>query len=495
MYHEHFGLDQPPFRITPQTEHFYTGAQRGPLLEALLFAVSNDEGIIRVSGEVGTGKTMLCRMLIERLPTDTLVIYIANPSLSPGELIATVAHELDVVPEEGHSLLRQIERRLIDLYTSGRRVVAIVDEAHAMPRESLDQIRLLSNLETSTRKLLQIVLFGQPELDTLLAEKPMRSLRERITQSFRLQTLDQQQVSDYLNFRLRAAGYRGPDLFTGKVLTHIARTSRGLTRRVNILADKTLLAAFADNTHSVSLQHVNAARRDAGYTIMLPWRTIGLTAAGLVLLAGAGLGLQYWKQHATQTPQADTPISLSEATSDPKPAAQTHTPVPEKPAALALVKTEPATAAKTSNPAPAQAPVSNDPERFAPVPEQLGPIARERLLASRADMDHIADNQWFIQLRSIPASNASTLENFIPTANKAIDPSQLRLYVVKGDPKQTIGVIHGAYANTQEAYADLARMPAWLKAGGAFPRPFKALRADNKKATAKTVASGPASTN
>lgn len=493
MYREHFGLKQPPFRITPQTEHFYSGAQRGPLLEALLFSVNNDEGIIRVSGEVGTGKTMLCRMLIERLPAEAMVIYIANPSLSPSELITTIGHELEVLPEEGHSLLRQIERRLIALYTEGHRVVLIIDEAHAMPRESLDQVRLLSNLETSTRKLLQIVLFGQPELDTLLTEKPMRSLRERITQSFQLQTLDQQQIRDYLDFRLRAAGYRGPNLFTGKVLALIVRASKGLTRRVNILADKTLLAAYADNTHTLSPLHARAAVRDAGYKTQLPWRSIGLATAGLLLLAGLGVGLKLWLRPPTSIATMAAPENTGAVIQQPvaAPSAQTGSALPAKASQQAPGSSldQAQAAARPST----QTRQADDTERYAPIPEQIGPLARQRLLASRADMDQISDGQWFIQLRSIPASNAPTLESFIPSANKVIDPAQLRLYVVKGDPKQTIGVIYGSYAKAQDAYADLTRMPGWLKAGGAFARPFKALRAEKTKAATKVAASGPTS--
>ena len=507
MYREHFGLQQAPFRITPQTEYFYAGAQRGPLLDALLFALENDEGIIRISGEVGTGKTMLCRMLIERLPPEALIIYIANPSLSPAELIATVAHELEIDAAEGHGLLRQIEHRLIGLYGEGRRVIAIIDEAHAMPRESLDQIRLLSNLETGTRKLMQIVLFGQPELDEILEERAMRSLRERITQSFFLKPLNHTQIRDYVDFRLRAAGYRGPDLFNGPVLGRIARASKGLTRRVNILADKTLLAAFAENTHTITDKHVSAAIRDANYrSAELPVRKILMSLGGLALLSASALVAWQWLPTRTGTPistnvPAEARLAAPDTTQAPTPVEPPAEKRSEQPALTgkpiaALQASTPQTPASSPSPARIIAsapPAASNPERYAPIPEQLGPIARERLAASRADMDAIADSQWFIQLRSIPASNAPSLESFIPSANKAIDPAQLRLYIVKDDPKQTIGVIYGAYATSQEAYIDLAKLPPWIKAGGAFARPYKALRADKKKASANAVASGPTS--
>lgn len=288
MYHEHFGLREAPFRITPQIEYFFAGAQRGDVLRALLFALGHDEGIIAVSGEVGVGKTMLCRMLIEQLPDDVLTIYIANPSLSPRELVEAVASELGIRPQRSGGQLRLIEQRLIELYGSGRRIVMVIDEAHGMPRKSLEQVRLFSNLETGTRKLLQIVLFGQPELQSVLSERDMRSLRERVTQHFMLAPLKRQEVADYLEFRLRAAGYKGPRLFGDRAAAMVARASHGLIRRVNILADKTLLAAFAANTHSVTTRHVNAAMRDANFPRTKPalYRRVPfLIAAGLLLLS------------------------------------------------------------------------------------------------------------------------------------------------------------------------------------------------------------------
>ena len=167
MYLNHFGLNEPPFRITPHTDFFFAGANRGPTLEALLYAISHDEGIVKVSGEVGSGKTMLCRVLMERLPEQVQTILLANPSLSRDEIIFAIGEELDLKAqsERVSVLLLQLQEHLITLYSENRRVVLLIDEAHAMPQETLEQIRLLSNLETSHAKLLQIVLFGQPELD------------------------------------------------------------------------------------------------------------------------------------------------------------------------------------------------------------------------------------------------------------------------------------------------------------------------------------------
>ena len=167
MYLSHFGLDEAPFRITPHTEFFFAGANRGATLEALIYAISHDEGIVKVTGEVGSGKTMLCRVLIERMPESVKLIYLGNPSLSRDEILHVLAADFGV---EAHSdrttiVLRALQEKLIELYAQDQRVVVLIDEAHAMPLETLEEIRLLSNLESNRQKLLQIVLFGQPELN------------------------------------------------------------------------------------------------------------------------------------------------------------------------------------------------------------------------------------------------------------------------------------------------------------------------------------------
>ena len=198
MYLSHFGLNEAPFRITPHTEFFFAGANRGATLEALLYAITHDEGIVKVTGEVGSGKTMLCRVLVERLPKNVETIYLANPSLSRDEILHAIADDLqlDSRGERRDVLLRSLQERLIKLYAAGRRVVVLIDEAHAMPIETLEEIRLLSNLESNRHKLLQIVLFGQPELDEHLALPNMRQLNERITHSFKLEPLVRSDVDE-----------------------------------------------------------------------------------------------------------------------------------------------------------------------------------------------------------------------------------------------------------------------------------------------------------
>ncbi|OQY75212.1 MAG: hypothetical protein B6D47_01670, partial [Rhodocyclaceae bacterium UTPRO2] len=233
MYLEHFGLSEAPFRITPHTDFFFEGANRGATLEALLYAITHDEGIVKVSGEVGSGKTMLCRVLIERLPKNVETIHLANPSLSRDEILFTLADELQVnlATNRVSAVMRALQEHLIDLYAQGRQVVVLIDEAHAMPAETLEEIRLLSNLESNRHKLLQIVLFGQPELNEVLGRTEMRQLKERITHNFTLEPLVRSDVAQYIGFRMRAAGYRGPDVFSPAALKLISAASLGRTRR------------------------------------------------------------------------------------------------------------------------------------------------------------------------------------------------------------------------------------------------------------------------
>jgi len=164
MYLEHYGLTEPPFRITPHTEFFYQGANRGATLEALQYAILHGEGLVKVTGEVGAGKTMLCRVLMERLPANIDTVYLANPSLSKDEILLAIADDLhlDLNTARAKVLIRALQEALIARYAEGRQVVVLIDEAHAMPEESLEEVRLLSNLEHGHHKLMQIVLFASP---------------------------------------------------------------------------------------------------------------------------------------------------------------------------------------------------------------------------------------------------------------------------------------------------------------------------------------------
>src|SRR5438034_1716318 len=310
MYLDHFGLKEPPFRITPDTDFFFQGANRGATLEALLYAITHDEGIVKVSGEVGSGKTMLCRVLMERLPATVETIYLANPSLSRDEILFAIGDELKLQLEKGQTtrILRALQEHLIRLFGEGRRVVVLIDEAHAMPDETLEEIRLLSNLESNRHKLLQIVLFGQSELDEHLDTAGMRQLRERITQSFQLEPLVRSDIENYIDFRMRAAGYRGPKVFNPAAIKLIANASQGLTRRVNILSDKSLLAAYAAGTHAVTQAEAKRAMHDTEFhrtrTGIQKKFQIGAAAlaAGLVLGWGTHMMLSAGRSNVAPGP-------------------------------------------------------------------------------------------------------------------------------------------------------------------------------------------------
>ncbi|NNL99813.1 MAG: AAA family ATPase, partial [Gammaproteobacteria bacterium] len=236
--------------------------------------------------------TMLCRMLEAELPDQCDIIYLANPSLSPDHILQAIAFELRLdlsATASKFEAMQALHDFLLAKHADNRRVVMFVEEAQRMPIETLEEIRLLSNLETSSDKLLQIVLFGQPELDETLGEHAIRQLRERITYSFKLAPLNRTEIRDYVNTRLRTSGYRGSELFAGRAIAELADHSEGLLRRINILADKALLAAFAENRRSVGRRHVRMAARDSEFLIgrRSPAPLLMASAAALVLALGA----------------------------------------------------------------------------------------------------------------------------------------------------------------------------------------------------------------
>jgi MSHA biogenesis protein MshM len=293
MYYDHFGLTQAPFKITPNTEFFFTGGNRGPVLEALIYAITHGEGIVKVSGEVGSGKTMLCNMLQSRLPENVESVYLANPSVGPDEVLHAIAFELQLGLDrtaDRLEVMHCLQDYLVQRHAEGKRVVVFIEESQSMPLATLEEIRLLSNLETRTDKLLQIVLFGQPELDETLRRPDIRQLRDRIAHSFRLEPLTHEEVREYLTFRMRAAGYRGPEIFSPQVVKQIAGASDGLTRRINLIADKALLAAFSENTHTIQPRHVLAALRDSEFN-RAPHRPARRHAwVAVALVAGTAFG-------------------------------------------------------------------------------------------------------------------------------------------------------------------------------------------------------------
>jgi len=474
MYHDHFGLTEAPFRITPHTEFFFAGANRGATLEALVYAVTHDEGIVKVSGEVGSGKTMLCRMLMECLPREVETVYLANPLLSRDDILFAVADDLKfkLPGDRPSAMMRALQEHLIARYADGGRVVLLVDEAHAMPADTLEEIRLLSNLESQRHKLLQIVLFGQPELNQILDQPAMRQLKDRITHHFLLEPLVRADVAAYIDFRMRAAGYRGPEVFSAAAVRGIARASSGLTRRINILAEKSLLAAFADGRHRVDMTEVRAAIRDAAMATGRGRRAMWSgAAAAAVLLAGTVAVL--WSSPGESLP-GRAPTAPSDSIAVP-PASTGSGPTAAGPRSD---RTDQTAADVTT--------VSGGQERQPPpAPEaatetkpggHLGPLTLAHLQKTDEWLAATPDDHWFLQLLTTDADDAEAVERFLERSARLAATEQLRTYRAAVGEKQHIGVIFGDYPSMAAANAALQELPAALRMKGAYPRQVRRLR-------------------
>lgn len=297
MYKKHFGLRELPFGITPDTSFFFACSNYQQALNTLLVATRNGEGFIKITGEVGTGKTLLCRKFMASLDESFVTAYIPNPYLEPRTLMLALADELEVALErdvDQYHLLKAINQRLLILAQDGKRVVLCLDEAQAMPLETLEALRLLTNLETEKRKLLQIVLFGQPELDRNLQHEAIRQLTQRITFYYRLEPLTRDDIEFYLSHRLGVAGFSGSRLFGRDAVRLLHSASGGIPRLVNILAHKSLMATYGEGRQLVRARHVRAAVKDTGAAKqgLRPWMWL---SAFTMLIAGTGMGWMYLK--------------------------------------------------------------------------------------------------------------------------------------------------------------------------------------------------------
>jgi MSHA biogenesis protein MshM len=278
MYHGHFGLAEAPFSLTPDTAFFFAHRSAQAALNTLLVALRSGEGFVKVVAEVGCGKTLLCRRLLAALSADCDTAYIPNPALDSRTMLLAVCEELGVSPasEAGaHRVVKELERCLLERASAGRRVVLVIDEAQAIPDETVEALRLLSNLETEKRKLLQIVLFGQPELDARLEQRHLRQLLQRITFAERLEALADDEVGAYVGHRLRVAGAAGAEVFDEAAVGELARRSRGVPRLVNVIAHKSLMLGFGEGAARVGRRHVSLAADDvaalASGRARFPW--------------------------------------------------------------------------------------------------------------------------------------------------------------------------------------------------------------------------------
>lgn len=262
MYLDFYGLREPPFSLTPDPRFLFYSERHREALELLLFALRERKGFVQLTGEVGCGKTTLCRALLERLGSGYHTALILNPVLSPGQLLRSILKELGLeVPDRADRVecLERLNRFLLEVVPKGEEVVLLVDEAQDLGPELLEQVRLLSNLETDREKLLQIVLIGQPELRELLDHPRLRQLRQRIPVRCHLEPLDREETELYLHFRLQVAGANGQPTFTPWALRKLYRYSRGIPRLLNAAADLTLLAGYVEGTTELRARHVRRA--------------------------------------------------------------------------------------------------------------------------------------------------------------------------------------------------------------------------------------------
>ncbi len=289
MYEAHFGLRELPFGITPDTSFFFGSPRSQEALNTLLVAARTGEGFIKITGEVGTGKTLLCRKFMATLGDEFITAWIPNPYLEPRTLMLALADELELMLDrdvDQHQLLKTITHHLLMLAGQGKRVLLCIDEAQALPLETMEALRLLTNLETEKRKLLQIVLFGQPELNRKLELDAIRQLAQRITFHYHLGPLGRDDLDYYIAHRLRVAGYNGARLFSRRAVARLYRASGGTPRLVNILAHKALMLCYGQGRQEVGAAHVAAAARD---TIAVKRRRWPWLAGASVLAGMAGL--------------------------------------------------------------------------------------------------------------------------------------------------------------------------------------------------------------
>ncbi|MDO8306432.1 AAA family ATPase [Herminiimonas sp.] len=453
MYLSHFGLNQAPFAITPNPHFFYAGNKRGAILEALIYAVMHGEGIIKVTGEVGSGKTMLCRILDGMLPPNIEVIYLVNPTLNRDEVIYAIAGELGLATEglRADEVIRLLQSDLIAKHVAGNQVVLLVEEAQAMPLDTLEEIRLFSNLETAHHKLLQIVLFGQPELDENLSLPRMRQLKERITHSFKVPPLAPALLPEFLMFRMRAAGYHGPDIFTKGALKLMASVSEGIIRRISILADKSLLAAFADNTHTIQAKHVRAAIEDSEFSNTPRTRRRAILLVGAILLAAVAAAGSWFALHKKPTPAAQPAVAVSPQAIRPTALIPTVGPSDAgtaRPAPAVAATVAPIAAAAAA--IPAAAPAEPTPALPASAARIVDPAIQQVLKVSGAWLTSQAPQHYSLQLALIE-NDASQLHRYLRKIQMQMDPQQIHVYPTRIGEQARFGILYGSFSSRAEA--------------------------------------------
>jgi general secretion pathway protein A len=341
MYTSFFGLGEKPFAITPDPRYLFMSERHAEALAHLLYGINEAGGFIQLTGEVGTGKTTVVRSLLERMPGHADVAVILNPQLTPLQFVLTICEELGIFMRDEDAasikdLVDILNKRLLESHAKGRRVVVIVDEAQNLAPETLEQVRLLTNLETASQKLLQIILIGQPELREVLARVELRQLAQRITGRYHLDPLSKSETAAYVHHRLRVAGANG-EIFTAGALREIYRLTDGIPRIINVICDRALLGAFTQEQHHIGPSLVRAAAGEVyGRSFSPPW--MKLLAGVSAVVAVIGLGFGTWLLIRT-TSASDEAAPTQAATSIAEPAPQvTAVTAPPTPVALDIVE-------------------------------------------------------------------------------------------------------------------------------------------------------------
>ena len=519
LYIEHFGLSELPFRITPAVQFFYRGCIRGETLDALKYAINNDEGIMAVIGEVGTGKSMLCRMLMAGFSDKAQLVYIANPTFTDQEIIYHISDELGLDVAREHRLVaRDLQHQLLKLHNENKRIIVCIDEAQAMPDASLEQIRLLSNLETSTKKIVQIVMFGQPEFAQKLEQRHMRQLRERITSTFYLRKLSADETHEYISHRLRSASSEAKEeIFTPAAVAMIAKVSQGISRRINILCDKAMLAAFADSSPNITLAHAKRAARDARYRHMEEdqleaehqshYRKTAIAGA-IVLCAIIAIAYQTW---IASPPAA---VAAQPAATTPAPATTTVTIVAPEPTALATIAAPEPTATTPATIAAPEPTVTAPATIAVPEPTAAQPVAtvapkpaattqaptaaavavlskqvtsidnprwqgypptsylRQRLNATQtlfSLLDQIADpGQYTARILSVPRERTIELERYLRDLARFYTIRNVLIYPAVAENQELFVITYGTFPSEFQAELFIHELPSFFRTNKPF---------------------------
>lgn len=294
MYLYHYGLKELPFTITPNTSFYFGLPSHDEAMQVLTTALNTGEGFIKVTGEVGTGKTLLCRKLLNETQDNFEVAYLPNPALSPDEIRYALASELNIRGISNinqQQLSQKIQLKLLELNAKGKSVLLVIDEAQTIPWESFEALRLFTNLETESRKLIHVVLFGQPELDQMLKSDRLRQIRQRITFSYTLRPLTLDEVRAYVQHRVRVAGYQGKQLFSPGAIKLLFKFSGGIPRLINILCHKSLMLGYGSGDFQVDKKHVTISAKDTDSVVV---KSTGLVSSIMILITLSMIAASSW---------------------------------------------------------------------------------------------------------------------------------------------------------------------------------------------------------